>query len=267
MLIFGACVGSFLNVVVYRMPAGLSLWRPRSHCPHCGFEVPTYGLIPILGWFILKGKCLHCKEKISPEYPMVEFFTAICVVLVTFYSFPHYIFENSSSLDITFFQKISIESREILKWLTALWLLFTGIALSIIDIKWRILPDEITLGGSIISFVFGANLFNFYHSLYGLLLGWIGLATFAYVYQKLRGKEGMGFGDVKYLGMLGAILGWQGVVFTMALASIAGSVVGIFYGIANKKFLSTSIPFGPFLATAALVVFLWEDKIKILFKF
>ena len=246
----GACLGSFLNLAIYRIPLHLSVVFPRSHCPSCKKNIQNRGLIPILGFFLLKGKCFYCQNKISRQYPLVELFCAVGTLLL-FQKFFHQDYFLELFLGKTFHFKI------LLPFLLSLWLFYTGILLSFIDIKHRILPDVVTIPGIFIGLILSSGYQGFLNSFFGALLGFFGLFLFTKLYFLLRKKEGMGFGDVKYLGFLGAVVGPLGVLYTLFFASVLGSFVGIIYGLFTKKGLSESIPFGPFLSSSALFVFLF----------
>lgn len=246
----GACIGSFLNLAIYRVPLGLSVVKPRSHCPSCKKNIPFIGLVPVFGFFFLLGKCYFCKKRISWQYPLVEFLTAILTLLLYIRFFSELTFLNV-------FYSNAFHIEKIVPFLVSLWLLYTGIVLSAIDLKYRILPDIITIPGTFIGVLLST--FNpkigFLTSFIGIVVGFGGLFLVTKLYELIRKKQGMGFGDVKYLGFIGACIGAVGVFYTLLIASIIGSVVGIIYGIATKKGLSVSIPFGPFLAIAALFVY------------
>lgn len=246
----GACIGSFLNLVIHRLPLHLSIIYPRSQCPSCHKNIPTFGLIPILSFFLLARKCFYCKSKISWQYPLIEFFCALTtsILYVKF-------FNETQFMNLLFVRPFHFVS--LLPFLTSLWLFYSGVVLSLIDFKYRILPDVITLPGIFIGFTLSAlnPYIGFIQSFTGILIGFGGLFLVTKLYEIIRKREGMGFGDVKYLGFIGAVVGPTGVFYTLLLACILGSVVGIIYGIATKKGLAASIPFGPFLAISALCVY------------
>ncbi|MCX5703014.1 MAG: prepilin peptidase [Candidatus Omnitrophica bacterium] len=254
--IFGSIVGSFLNVCIYRMPLGESVVWPRSHCPHCKKRIPGYDNIPFLSYLFLGGKCRFCGQKISPRYLLVELLTAIMFLVVY----------NSFGLTYEFF-------------FYALFICGLIIA-TFVDIKHRIIPDEISVGGIIIGFILsavkGANLkppsFNFHpmlDSFLGIIVGGgvIYLTGFFFdlVYFKLLKRppiqgetESMGGGDVKLLAMIGAFLGWQRALLTFFLAPVFGAVIGVINLLVKKDH---TIPYGPFLALGALLSLFWADKI------
>lgn len=254
--IFGSIMGSFLNVCIHRMPLGESVVWPSSHCPHCKKRIPAYDNIPFLSYLILGGKCRFCRKKISLRYPLVELLTALLFVAV----FMRY----GLSYDFFFY----------------LVLLCGLIVATFVDIKHRIIPDEISLGGIIIGFILhtikGANLASrsfslkpMIDSLLGIVIGggiiYLTGITFDFVYFKLLKRppiqgetESMGAGDVKLLAMIGAFLGWQRVLLTFFIAPLLGAIVGIVNLLVKKDH---TIPYGPFLSLAALISLFWASKI------
>ncbi len=238
-VVFGLVWGSFLNVVIYRLPRGLSLIRPPSSCPHCGKQIKFYENIPILSYLALRGKCGNCKANISPAYPLVEALTPFCFLLV-------YI---QYSLSPHFFVSCLFASALIV--------------LGFIDYYHQILPDEITLPGFVLAFLY--TFFRDDLSLTQALLGagvGAGFLLLVYgVYYLLRKKEGLGLGDVTMMLMVGAFLGWKQTLLTLILASIGGAIVGIFFIIFKKKDLQHALPFGTFLAPAAFVALLYGQQI------
>lgn len=228
--LFGASLGSFSNVVIYRLPEQLSLLG-RSHCMKCKATVPWRYNIPLFGYFLLNGKCFNCHEKFSIRYPLVEFIMAACFALIVYF------------YDVTW---LSFE------YLILVWGLITA---SFIDLDHMILPDEITLGGLAIGLV-GALLNperEFLDAFLGVLFGGGVLWLVAYVYFVFTGREGLGGGDIKLLAWLGSLLGWRSIPFIILASSVFGSVVGILLSRKNSDGLKTMIPFGPFLAFGALL--------------
>jgi leader peptidase (prepilin peptidase)/N-methyltransferase len=254
----GACLGSFFNVCIRRIPFGKSIILPRSHCPTCLQTIPIQGLIPILGYFLMKKKCSSCGHKISFQYPLVEIITAILTVVVTYTYFTTYDIIHAVSLYPNHYNNYNIAP-----FLTILWILYTGIILSFIDINHRILPDRMTLPGIFIGFVlsfFNKNV-GITNSIIGALLGFGILYLLSKAYIFFRKKEGLGLGDVKYLAFIGAALGWEGVFITLFIASMIGSVLGIIWGLRSGKGLQIEIPFGPFLAIGALITSILGNRI------
>ena len=238
-VVFGLVWGSFLNVVIYRLPRGLSLLRPPSSCPHCGKQIKFYENIPILSYLVLRGKCGSCKANISPAYPLVEALTPFCFLLV----YMQY------SLSPHFFASCLFVSALIV--------------LGFIDYHHQILPDEITLSGLVLAllYTFFRDDLSLTQALLGAGVG-AGFLLLVYgVYYLLRKKEGLGLGDVTMMLMIGAFLGWKQTLLTLILASIGGAIVGVFFIIFKKKDLQHALPFGTFLAPAAFVALLYGQQI------
>ncbi len=236
---FGLAWGSFLNVVIYRLPLRMSLFKPSSSCPHCNEKIKFYDNIPVLSFLLLRGKCRHCKGRISPRYPLVELLTAVCFLLLY----------SQHSLSFFFFASCLFACALI--------------ALGFIDFYHQILPDEITLPGLLLALVY--SLFrtdlNLRQALVGAVAG-AGFLLFIYAaYYLLRKKEGLGLGDVTMMLLIGAYLGWRQAFFTLILASFVGALVGIVFILYKKKDFQYSLPFGTFLAPAAFAALLWGERI------
>jgi leader peptidase (prepilin peptidase)/N-methyltransferase len=238
-VVFGLIWGSFLNVVIYRLPRDISLLRPPSSCPHCGKQIKFYENIPIFSYLVLRGKCGSCQAKISPVYPMVEALTALCFWLI--------------------YQQYPLSPHFFVSCLFASAL----IVLAFIDYFHQILPDEITLPGlglALLYTFFRVDL-SLTQSLLGAGVGGGFLLLVYGVYYLLRKKEGLGLGDVTMMLMVGAFLGWKQTLLTLILASIGGALVGIFFILFRKKDLQHALPFGTFLAPSAFVAFLYGQRI------
>lgn len=254
--IFGAIVGSFLNVCIYRMPLGKSVVWPGSHCPNCEKRIPWYDNIPFISYIFLKGKCRFCRQTISARYLFIELLTAIMFVLL---------FERFRLSYDLFFYAVLVCSL---------------LVATFVDIKHRIIPDEISLGGIFLGFILNAvggfnlrvltyNPKPLLNSFFGIILGgaiiyFTGL-LFDLVYFKLLKRppiqgetESMGGGDVKLLAMIGAFLGWQKVLLTFFIAPVFGAVIGIVNLLIKKDH---TIPYGPFLSLGAVLSLFWADKI------
>jgi leader peptidase (prepilin peptidase)/N-methyltransferase len=238
--IFGVCIGSFMNVCIYRLPASKSIINPaRSICPTCGNTIRFYDNIPVLSYLWLKGKCRHCNSPIAVRYLLVELtggFFALCIYFkfgITIEAFLYYAL-ISSLLVITF-----------------------------IDIDNQIIPDVITLPGIPIfffaSFAFAAITYK--DSLLGILAGGGSLLLIAVTYNLLTKKEGMGGGDIKLLAMIGAALGWKGVLFTIFIGSAIGTLMGIILMLRTRRGLKLAIPFGPFLSMGAIIYIFFGSSI------
>ncbi len=229
--ILGACLGSFANVVIYRLPKGESIVSPRSRCGHCQKPVVWYDNIPLLSWFLLRGKCRNCQKSYSFRYVLVEFIMATLFVLA--------------------YQFVG------LNWhLLEILILFFGlVTVSFIDLDHFILPDVFTLPGIVIGLV-GALLIpqrSFLDAFLGAFIGGGILWAIAYLYLVLRKQEGMGGGDIKLLAWIGAVLGWKAIPFVIISSSLIGSVIGILFAVKSKKGLQMVIPFGPYLALGAVL--------------
>ena len=238
-IIFGAIVGSFLNVCISRLPKGESVVRPGSHCPKCNVPIRFYDNIPIISYFLLRGKCRYCKAPISIQYPVVEAMTAL----------------SSLYLYLTFGISLSF----------IYYFLFVAglIVITVIDLYHQIIPDVISLPGIVVgilgSLVVPEN--SFWVSLIGTISGGGSLFLVAIAYQWLFKREGMGGGDVKLLAMIGAFLGWKAVILTIFLSSLIGSIIGIVVMLFKGKDLKFAIPFGPFLALGAVISLFWGEEL------
>ncbi len=233
--IFGAVVGSFLNVCIYRIPAEKSIVSPPSSCPACGHRIRWFENIPMISYLLLRGRCSACRINISPRYPAVEALTGTLFAL-TFYYFG--------------FSPVTI-----------VYLVFVAalVVITFIDLDHQIIPDVISLPGILVGFAgsFLVPWLAWYDSIIGILLGGGSLLAVAWVYEKITGREGMGGGDIKLLAMFGAFLGWQAVFPIVFLASLAGTLIGVPLMLVRKGDTRLAIPFGPFLAFAAVVYLFW----------
>ncbi len=235
--VLGLCLGSFLNVVIHRLPRGQSLARPPSRCPRCGHGIRPWHNIPVLGWILLRGRCADCGLAISPRYPLVEAAGGgLFLVAVTAFPTP-------------------------LHSLAAAWLLLSLTAILFIDLAHRIIPDEISLGGAALGLLLAPWTVGFLPALIGMAAGAGGLLLVGLTYRRLRHRDGMGMGDVKLAAMLGAFLGLPGVVLTILLASLLGSLLGVSLILARRGESTTALPFGSFLAPAAALALLWGSRI------
>lgn len=237
--LLGAIVGSFLNVCVYRIPAGVSIVTPPSRCPHCGSSIRWFQNVPILSYLVLGGKCGACRVGISWRYPIVEALTGALFVLV-FYSF-------------------QFSAATVVYWLFVAAL----IVITFIDLDHQIIPDVISLPGIVIGFLcsFAIPWLSWTDSLFGILLGGGSLWLVAVMYELLTKKEGMGGGDIKLLAMLGAFLGWKAILPIIFISSLIGSLVGVPLMLVKKADSKLAIPFGPFLALGALIYLFWGPKL------
>ena len=235
---FGTVVGSFLNVCIYRLPLRKSVMWPGSHCPSCGVPVKPYDNVPIAGYLWLRGRCRNCRAAISIQYPIVEFVTG-AMFLGAFLLF---------------------DSPAIL--IQRLLFACAMIVLFVIDLEHRILPDVITLPGMVIGLLFSLFLPpGWRDSLIGIVLGGGSLWLMGELYFRIRHEEGMGFGDVKMLAMIGAFLGWKLMLLTLVLSSFLGSIIGVAMIALSRGDMKYALPFGTFLAIGALVAAVVGDSI------
>jgi leader peptidase (prepilin peptidase)/N-methyltransferase len=231
--LLGACVGSFLNVVIYRLPLGQSLVSPPSRCPNCGNRLKWYDNIPIFGWLLLGGRCRQCKKPISIQYPIVELITALLFVLVVWLTPPGPLL------------------------VTRLLLVCILIALFGIDLEHQILPNSITLPGIAVGLLLSTIAPpGLRDALLGAVLGGAILYGIAWGYYLWRREEGLGMGDVKMLAMIGAFLGWKAVLVTMVLSSFSGALIGVTLIASQRGNMKLALPFGTFLALGALAAML-----------
>ena len=238
--IFGICIGSFLNVCIYRLPEKRSIVHPRSMCPGCGTLIRFYDNIPILSYLLLKGKCRHCGAGISFRYPVIEFISGIFAVGV-FLKFG-----------------LGVESLIYYTFIAVL------LVITFIDIDHQIIPDVISLPGIPVFFAasFALPNISFVESILGILIGGGSLWLVAQLYYLLTRKEGMGGGDIKLLAMMGALIGWKGVLFTIFTASAVGTLAGMLVMIKTGKSMKLKIPFGPFLAVGAIAYIFFRTAIN-----
>jgi leader peptidase (prepilin peptidase)/N-methyltransferase len=238
-LLVGLAIGSFLNVCIYRLPRSLSLISPPSMCPSCQTLIPFYDNVPILSYFWLRGRCRFCGAGFSLRYPVVELVSGLFAVAV----FDRYDF--------------SWESLFLYGLIGAL------LVITFIDIDHQIIPDVITLPGIVIGFVasFLIDPITYKESLIGIVLGGGLLLSVAWGYYLLTKKEGMGGGDIKLLAMLGAFLGWKGVIFTIIAASAIGTLAGIAVALRTGGGRKLAIPFGPFISLGAILYVFFGTQI------
>ncbi len=239
-IVLGLIFGSFLNVVIHRVPQNQSIVKPRSYCPVCQTAIKYYDNIPVVSYFILGGKCRYCQAAISIRYPLIEMFTAFTFWLCYFFFWHHLVYAVFASL--------------------FLWLI---IALAVIDLIHMILPDELTLAGAAVFFIY--SFFNpritaveAFATAFGSALLLTGIYFF---YLKVRKIEALGFGDIKMMLLLGAFLGLNNLVVAIVVASLSGLLVGIFFIIFKGKDLKMKLPFGTFLSLGSYVSVFWGSEI------
>lgn len=259
--LLGLCVGSFLNVVIHRLPkmmeqewhaqcadlrgealpagAALSLARPRSRCPSCGHQITAWENIPVISYLLLKGRCSACSSPISLRYPLIEMASGVLSAYVAW----HF--------------------GATVQAVGALLLVWSLIALAAIDLDTQLLPDAITLPLLWLGLAF--NLFATYSDLstavIGAMAGYLALWSVFWLFKLATGKEGMGYGDFKLLAALGAWLGWQMLPAIILLSSIVGATVGITLIVAARHGRNVPIPFGPYLAAAGIIALFWGQQI------
>lgn len=235
--VVGLAVGSFLNVIVHRLPRGQSIVFPPSACARCGARIRWYDNVPIVGWLVLRGRCRDCHERISLRYPVVEIVT-MAAFLACYWRFG-------------------------LEWLLLprLFLSAALIALFAIDLEHQLLPNAITVPGIAVGVLCSLMLPpGPRDSLLGVALGGGVLWAIGEAWYRLRHMEAMGFGDVKMLAMVGAFLGWKLVVVTFVLSSLIGGLFAALLLAARRTTLTSLIPFGTFLAVAAYIAALWGQS-------
>jgi leader peptidase (prepilin peptidase)/N-methyltransferase len=235
---FGAIIGSFLNVCIGRLPEGESIVSPASHCPRCGAAVQPRDNIPLLSYVLLRGRCRSCREAISLRYPLVEALMGALLVLV---------FLRFGSLP-----------------LTAVYGAFVAalLVVTFIDLDHMIIPDVISLPGIAVGLACAVAGYGptVWESVIGILLGGGLLYLVAVGYEMTTGREGMGGGDIKLLAMVGAFLGWRGVLVTVLIGSLTGALIGIGVTVYRRQ-TRVPIPFGPFLSLGALCALFVGEQI------
>lgn len=256
--LFGLLIGSFLNVCIFRLPRDMSVVAPRSMCPQCEKTIRWYDNIPVLSFVLLRGKCRNCQAAIPWRYPLVELLTGIAFGL---------------SVGAFGLELIALK-----------YCLLSAICITLIfsDLEERILPDEFTKGGTVIGLALAwfvpmpAGISHFFvrnpgtdprvlsvmEALLGILICAGSLWLVGFLYAKVRDKEGLGFGDVKMIAMIGAFLGLQGALLTLIISSVMGSVIGLLYIFTTGKNASTyELPFGTFLGAACLAVAVFGEAV------
>jgi len=239
----GAAIGSFLNVLICRLPEGTSIVFPSSRCPKCEHAIRFYDNIPVVSYLILKGRCRDCHEKISSRYPLVEVLTAV--------------------MSLALFWKFGLNLQYLFVFVFGCSL----IVITFIDLDHQIIPDVITLPGipifSLIA-VFFMNI-SWIDVVLGVLIGGGCLYAIAVGYELITKREGMGGGDIKLLAMMGGFLGWKSLLFIVFVSSLLGALVGVSMMIAKGKDMKYAVPFGPFLSIAAMAYLFIGKEVMILF--
>ncbi len=259
--ILGLLIGSFLNVVIYRLPKMMQRFEdnyfaetrdqpkphtdhynlvvPRSACPHCGHKITALENIPVVSYLVLGGKCKGCKARISPRYPLIELFTALL----------------SAGMVWHFGSGVNGMAAVVFVWIL--------IALTFIDIDTQLLPDDLTLGLMWIGLLLNIN--GYFASLkdavLGAVAGYLALWIVNEVYKLIRGRDGFGGGDFKLLAAFGAWMGWSMLPVIILFSSFVGAFIGIAQMILSKLGWESQIPFGPYLAGAGLIALVWGHQI------
>jgi len=235
--IVGLIVGSFANVCVYRIPRRESVMFPGSHCPACHHAIAVYDNIPLLSWMMLAGKCRHCSVPISWRYPLLELVMSVSWGLLAW----HF--------------------GAVPELVVALCLFFLLWVLSFIDLETGLLPNVLTYPGIALGLFFSWWLSNWQDALIGAIAGYGIFWLIARLFLRLTGREGMGYGDFKLLAMLGAFMGWQALPFIIFASSVVGTFAGVIILLLARQGLRAEIPFGPYLAAAGMVWFVWGSEV------
>jgi leader peptidase (prepilin peptidase)/N-methyltransferase len=235
--IFGLSIGSFLNVLIYRLPRSLKL-TGRSFCPTCKKKISWYDNIPVISYLFLRGKCRKCHSPISWQYPAVELVTGILFILVAYL--------------------ISFDNHYWIIELLSYWVIVSAlIVIFFIDLKHQIIPDQVIYPAIVITFLF--QTYSLQLAIYSYFLAALGASLFFLIlYLVTRGK-GMGFGDVKLAVLMGLILGPQRLILALYLAFLTGALIGVILILAKKKRFGEQIPFGPFLSGATIIALFWGE--------
>lgn len=266
--VFGLIIGSFLNVVIHRLPqimerewrtecaesfpeyqlpipeGKLTLSIPASRCPHCHVPIRVRDNIPLLSWLLLKGRCRTCQARISARYPLVELLSAsLCLVISLRFGFSYY------AISLLFFS-------------------FVLLAATFIDLDTMLLPDQLTLPltwAGIVLALLGISPVSLQDAVIGAVAGYLSLWLVYWGFKLLTGKEGMGYGDFKLLAALGAWLGWQSLPLVILLSSVVGVIFGLLQLKWQKQGIDKAFPFGPYLAIAGWVCMMWGSQIMNLY--
>lgn len=259
--VLGLLVGSFLNVVIHRLPKMLeqewhancadlrgesvpaseriSLARPRSRCPHCGHQITAMENVPVVSYLLLRGKCSHCKARIGLRYPFVEALSGVLSGYAAWHFGPGW----TAAGAILF-----------------LWIL---LALTFIDFDTQLLPDSLTLPLIWIGLLFNldGHLVDIRSAVIGAVAGYLALWSVYWLFKLATGKEGMGYGDFKLLSAIGAWLGWQQLPLTILLSSVVGAVIGVALIVVARRGREVPLPFGPYLAIAGMIALFWGKSL------
>ena len=263
----GACIASFMNVCIWRIPRNESVVSPPSHCPNCNAPIRWYQNIPILSWCCLRGKCANCHKPISVRYTIVELLGGILFLMAYFQWGIPFFFRGDVAL-------YGLQPLRSLWAVPVFWVVFAGLILgSFVDLAEQWIPDRVTIGGMILgvplSFLVPElqgeqmRLHALYWSLGGLFFGFGFLWLVGFVFSKIVKKDALGLGDVKLIGAVGAFFGPGAVLFTIIVSSFVGAVVGVVLMLRGKAKLGgfTAVPYGPFLALGVIAWMFWGPGI------
>ena len=267
--VFGANIGSFLNVCIYRIPIDESVVKPRSHCMRCGKLIPWYHNLPILSYFILRGRCANCKAPFSFRYAAIELLTAMLFVVVCCQFPPTGVQPPFGLVSLTHAAVVPVA-----------WLFLSGLIIAtFVDFDHFIIPDSVSIGGMIVGVILSGLVPEIHHQTIawrGLTASLTGLAAVFLPLQGIRllgtaiyrrkGRLGpdeyaMGFGDIKLIGAIGAFLGWQAALFSIMAAALFGTVVAMPLVVSGHRKLLDKLPFGPYLSLGATVWLFWGPTI------
>lgn len=237
--VLGLMIGSFLNVCIYRLPREESIVFPASHCPHCQKQVRPYDNIPLLSFVLLRGRCRSCRASISWRYPLIELLHALGYLFIL----RHFGLTLQAVVYALFFSSM--------------------VVVTFIDLSHMIVPDVITLPGMVLGLLAASTILppGPVNALVGLFLGGGLFYLIGILGEAVLKREAMGGGDIKLIAMIGAFLGWQGMLLTIFLGALSGSLAGIFLIMVRGRGRSEMIPFGPFLALGAMVALFWGSEI------
>lgn len=245
--LFGLILGSFLNVCIYRIPHRKSIIHPPSSCPHCGARIKVYDNIPLISYMVLLGKCRSCRQSIPIRYPVVEFLTG-CLSTALFIRY---------GLSPQYFLFLAFSASLVI--------------VSFIDLRHKIIPDVISLPGILVGLaaisLFKLNGLSWKDSIIGIIVGGGSLLLIGLVFEWLRGKEGMGMGDVKLLAMIGAWMGYLALPYIVLISSLTGMLIGGGSLLLTRRKLGQKIPYGPFLVLGTLVYLFFGTELRHLWSY
>ena len=259
---FGLCIGSFLNVCIARMPHDRSVVSPPSACPSCISPIRPWDNIPVISWLLLGAKCRFCKASISVLYPTIELLMGLLALLLFRYLAPN---------------EAALTAHTLGTWVTYTVFLAMLVGLSFIDLRWKMIPDQFSIYAVPVGLIAVYGLSHLgapirftpptlADAAIGAVAGILGLLAIIGTYWLIRREEGMGMGDVKLLGMMGAFLGWQALAPIILIASVTGSVIGVSLMLLQGRGFRSQLPFGPFLSLGAVVcLFFWPELQEALF--